>query len=54
MPETICRRCGSDLQVGNMKCSLCELELTMVCPDCGYTSDSKVHVDCQTAVSLLC
>ncbi len=53
MPETICRSCGKDLQVGSAKCPLCELELTMVCPACGYVSDSKVHADCLAALALV-
>ena len=54
MPETICRKCGSDLQLGDSTCPLCELEETLVCPECGYTTDKKIHTDCLTAMSLVC
>ena len=53
MPDTVCRKCGSDLEIGGAKCPLCELELTMVCPDCGHMPDDKVHADCLTAMSLV-
>ncbi|HEY8139859.1 MAG TPA: zinc ribbon domain-containing protein [Nitrososphaera sp.] len=54
MPETICRRCGSDLTEGTTHCSLCDQMLTLACPSCGYVSDSKVHADCRTAEAFVC
>ena len=34
-------------------CDLCGRALRVMCPECGYLPDDRVHIDCVTAASLL-
>ena len=49
MPETVCKKCGSDLREGDQICSLCNQILRMHCSNCDFISDTKFHVDCANA-----
>ncbi|MEP0824857.1 MAG: hypothetical protein HRF40_05170 [Nitrososphaera sp.] len=49
MPETICKKCGSDLQPGKEMCGLCSQSYRMQCLGCGFVSDIQYHADCATA-----
>ncbi len=45
MPETICKKCGSDL-VENTVCNFCQEVVDLACHNCDYISEEKVHADC--------
>ena len=52
MTETVCRRCGSDLDVISV-CKFCSQPLKFGCQSCGNIADEKVHVDCRNAEFLV-
>jgi len=45
MPDTICRNCGTDLQVES-KCTQCEKAIQQICPQCHYATFEQIHFDC--------
>jgi hypothetical protein len=53
MPETMCKKCGSDLEQGSEHCTLCDQNLRMRCPDCDFISDILFHTDCANAELLV-
>ena len=52
MTETICSRCGSDLEAISL-CKFCNQPLKFGCQSCGNIADEKVHVDCRNAEFLI-
>ena len=52
MTVTICRRCGSDLDIISV-CRFCNQPLKFGCQSCGNIADEKVHVDCRNAEFLV-
>jgi len=52
MTETVCRRCGSDLDVISV-CKFCSQPLKFGCQSCRNIADEKVHVDCRNAEFLV-
>jgi hypothetical protein len=48
MTQTVCVRCGSDLNPSSY-CELCQEPLTLKCTACDYTTEEKVHSDCKNA-----
>ncbi len=53
MPETMCKKCGLDLEPGSEHCSLCDQSLRMQCTDCDFVSDILFHTDCANAELLV-
>lgn len=49
MPETICKKCGSDLRQGQELCGLCGQSYRMQCTNCEFVSDIRFHADCANA-----
>ena len=45
MPDTLCRRCGSELLV-HLKCLKCFKAIQHICPKCQYTPLKKFHMNC--------
>ena len=45
MPDTLCRRCGSELSAQS-KCAECYQIIKHVCPKCQYTPLEKFHLNC--------
>ena len=53
VPETMCKKCGSDLQQAEQLCSLCEQSVRMQCTSCDFVSDIRFHADCSNAEHFL-
>lgn len=49
MPETLCKKCGSDLQPAEEQCALCNQSFRMECGNCDFVSDIQFHADCANA-----
>jgi len=45
MPDTLCRRCGSELSAQS-KCAECYQTIQYICPKCQYTPLEKFHLNC--------
>lgn len=52
MGSTTCIKCGSSIDPFSY-CELCEELLNFKCSSCGFVTETKVHVDCVNANSLL-
>ena len=45
MPDTLCRRCGTELST-TLKCVECFQIIKEVCPKCQYEPMEKFHLAC--------
>jgi hypothetical protein len=52
MAQTLCIKCGSDLEVSSY-CHLCREPLIFACTSCDYITEEKVHTDCRNAEVLV-
>lgn len=45
MPDTLCRNCGTELQIQS-KCTQCTQPIQQICPQCRYATLEQIHDDC--------
>lgn len=51
MPDTLCRNCGTELQVQS-KCSQCTQPIQQICPQCHYATLEQIHADCISGLEI--
>ncbi|WP_211688717.1 hypothetical protein [Nitrosopumilus sp. K4] len=45
MPDTLCRRCGGDLD-SHLLCPQCRQPMQMICTKCAKTTEVQFHSGC--------
>ncbi|QLH02479.1 hypothetical protein C5F47_02310 [Nitrosopumilus cobalaminigenes] len=53
MPDTLCRRCGGELDVGK-QCFHCTQPIQLVCTKCTNPTEVRFHSQCMYSEEILC
>lgn len=52
MPDESCRNCGTELRVEST-CSECRQAIQQICPECGYATLERIHLDCTLGLEMV-
>ena len=53
MPDTLCRQCGGELDVGK-QCFHCTQPIQLVCTKCTNPTEVRFHSQCMYSEEILC